>query len=261
MTRTCASVRKHLGGYADGELESVLRHRVSAHLAGCDACGEALQEIRAIGDLLRTDAVAPVDHTELAGLAAGVISRVRAEEAQSWRAMVRRATGDWHWALVGSGAVTAAVASIAIVAAIWQFVPGHGREDSLAAMLKNFERPAGTMVVIATPVGRDQMPMLMQVNGPSDAITRAIDPLTLPAGFSGPSEGELAFALANAVVRPDGRVGDLRSMSHRARAQTQAILDEMQRQGVVNVATWSSRRVSIVRVGFMTSANVTAKSL
>jgi hypothetical protein len=261
MTAACASVRKHLGSYADGELDNVQRHRLSLHLASCRACDDALQDIRIIGDLLRTEAEAPMDREELAGLAAGVISRVRAEDAQSWRAMFGRATGDWHWALVGGGAVAAAVATILFVAAIWQFVPAHNREDSLAAMLKNLQRPSGTMVVIATPVGADQVPMLMQVNGPADAITRRVDPLTLPAGFSGRSEGELAVALADAVVRPDGRVGDLRSMPYRARQHTQAILDEIQRQGAVNVATWSRRPVSIHRVGFMTSTNVTAKSL
>ena len=261
MKDACATIRERLGDYADGEMNGAARHDVACHLERCRPCSDALEDIRAIGDVLRARADAPVNSMELAGLASGVISRIRAEDAQSWRAVLGRATGDWHWALVGSGSVMATVLSVLVVALTCQLGAQGEREDSVAALLNNFSAPTGRMLVIATPVGRAQVRMLMQADGASDMISPSLDPQTLPAGFSGPSGESLALALADAVVRPDGRVRELKSMPPLARQQTEAILNEIQRQLEAPVATWSGQRVNVERLGFMTNAHVTSKAL
>jgi anti-sigma factor RsiW len=258
MTSACAPVRRRLDAYFDGELSGADRLRVAKHVAGCDACAQELNEIRALGDLLRSRAAAVPPPPQFAGLAAGVVSRTRAEASQSWMAMWHRAVEDWQWALVGAGSLCAAVFSVLTVSLICVLSQGGERADSLAALLNNLEAPAGTLFVIATPVGRDQVPMLMQVEPFGVPGT---GPDVLPAGFSGPSGGDLALALAETVVRPDGRVRDLRSMSRHERQHTEAILDDLRRLRAVPEAAWAARRVSIQRLGFVTNTRVMGKAL
>jgi hypothetical protein len=253
---SCGAIQRKLGEYADGELAGAARLRISQHLAGCTACGAALREIRDIGDLMRAE-TAVVEQPEFAGLAAGVISRVRAEEAQSWRGLLRRATGDWHWAIVGSGSVVASLVTILMVGAICQFGFSQHNDESLASLLENLRKPAGRTIVVATPIGAEDVRVLLQVDGP--AMADASTPLTLPAGFSSPTELELAFALSEALVRPDGRVGDLGSMPSPARQQTEAILSQQLRS--TPGATWSARPVRVERIGLMMTTNVFAKAL
>jgi len=212
MTIACGRVRKHLGAFVDGELGGAERLRVAHHLAACASCADEHQSIRDVGEMLRATAPSAPAWVDLTGLASGVITRMGAEDAQSWRAMFGRAIEDWHWTLVGAGSITAAFASILFVSVVCWFSPAASRDDSLAALLNNLGTPAGTLVMMATPVGRDQVPRLMQFdNGAEGPDTGAR--ATLPAGFSGPSESDLVLALSQAVVSPDGRMSDLRSMS------------------------------------------------
>jgi anti-sigma factor RsiW len=260
MTASCSSVREHLGAYVDGELRPGDRSLVAAHLADCGDCQSALQSIRDLGDLLRARSAAAPEPGDLAGLAAGVISRARAEESQSWRSLLQRGMEDWHWALIGAGSLAAAVVSVLIAAAICAFGPRPARDDSLAALLNNLQTPAGTLLMIATPVGRDQVPMLMQFDNGEPAVAYSA-PAVLPAGFAGPSGNDLAVALAQAVVGKDGRMSDLRTMSQRDRMQTEALLQEIQRLRAVPMASWSGRRVNIQKLGFFTNTQVTGKAL
>jgi hypothetical protein len=69
--------------------------------------------------------------------------------------------------------------------------------------------------MMAVRIGRDQVPMLMQFDNGDDASGGGGGPMTLPDGFSGPSEGDLVLALSAAVVSADGRMSDLRLMSRR----------------------------------------------
>ena len=112
MTPACAPIRQRLDAYFDGELNGAERLRVARHVAGCEACARELNEIRALGDLLRSRAAAVPPPPQFAGLAAGVVSRTRAEASQSWMAMWHRAVEDWQWALVGAGSLCAAVVSV-----------------------------------------------------------------------------------------------------------------------------------------------------
>jgi hypothetical protein len=260
MTSACRRVRRCLGAFADGELPGVERLRVSQHLADCTPCAEEHKAIRDLGEMLRANALAAPAWVDLNGLAGGVISRVRAEDAQSWRAMLARAVEDWHWAIVGGGSIAAAFISVLFVSVVCWFGPTPTREDSLAAMLNNLVTPSGTLLMIATPVGRDQIPMLMQFdNGMETAETAP--PSALPDGFSGPSEGDLVLALSAAVVTPDGRMSDLRLMSRPDRQRTELLLDKLEKLRAVPQTSWAGGRVSIQKLGFVTNTSVSGKAL
>jgi hypothetical protein len=256
MTRACAHYRGHLGAYADGELKSADRQVVARHLAECEPCGQALGEIREVGAVLRSRNASVPEPVELEGVMAGVISRTRAEASQSWSAVYRRATGDWHWALTGFGSLSAAIASLVIVAIVCSVNPHAERDDSLAAMLKQLEQPAtGMLFIMATPVGRDQAPMLMKVGGGRNETP--MESVVLPLGFAGPSRSDLALALTETLVRPDGRVGTLGSMSQNDRQQTEALLGEIRRRRmVIPAGGWSGQFVNVEAVAFVTNTRV-----
>ena len=126
----CRQIRSQLDEFVDGELEAATRGVVSRHLRTCDACGEQEQELRQIGAWLRASALA-APRVDLTGLSAGVISRVGAEQAQSWQAGFGRAFEDWHWPLAGIGALVSGAALILFVSDLLWFGTSPSRSDSL----------------------------------------------------------------------------------------------------------------------------------
>lgn len=151
MRPASCDVRALLGAFVDGELPGVERLRVSTHLDTCEDCTRELDEITSVGGALR-HAAAHRQAPELSGLAAGVVARVRAESAQSWRGLLDRAVQDWRWALVGAGSVAATFVSTLLVwAMVWEG-PARQRDDSLAARMRYLSTYPGVMMVVA----RDQ---------------------------------------------------------------------------------------------------------
>jgi hypothetical protein len=260
MTTSCGIIGGSLDAFVDGELTGALSLAVSRHLEDCPSCAEEVQARRDIGDSLRaTVGVGAAD--ELAGLAGGVISRVRAERAQSWRAMLERAVEDWHWALVGMGSLAAAVISVLSVSAIFSFGVLPPREDSLAALINHLGTPAGTLLLMATPVGTDQVPMLMQFDGEGAGEGEESEALVLPAGFAAPTEQDLVLALSDAIIDRDGRMSDLRLMSLSDQKRTKALLQELEHLRVGAFSGWWGARVAVHKFGLMTNENVSGKAL
>lgn len=131
----CARVLRRVGAFVDGELRGQDLLGLSRHVAACPSCADEVQTIRALGEMLRGAAAArPVPTEDLSGLADGVVSRVRAEEQQSWSARFGRALEDCHWVLVGVGSASAALVSALLVCAMLQ-VGIPDRDDSLAALV------------------------------------------------------------------------------------------------------------------------------
>ena len=133
---SCAAVRSYLNAFADGELRGDLLRGVSQHVETCDACSPAVLEIGDLGNMLRSGLMLQTEPAVLAGLADGVVSRVRAEEHESWHGIFARATEDLHWVMVGVGSVLAAFTSALIVSLVVQSGLGQ-RGDSLAALLNS----------------------------------------------------------------------------------------------------------------------------
>lgn len=134
LNGSCASMRTHLNAFADGELRGDLLRSVSHHVESCDDCSARVLEIGDLGNLLRDGVTFESEPPDLAGLADGVVSRIRAEDHESWRGVFERATDDLHWVLVGVGSVAAAFISALLVSVVVQSGVGQ-RGDSLAAML------------------------------------------------------------------------------------------------------------------------------
>lgn len=136
----CLGVRPHLESFADGELRGDLLRRVSRHVESCHECATVIDAVQSLGETLRGGATVGADLADLAGLADGVVSRIRAEEHESWRGKLDRATDDLHWVLVGAGSLTAAFLSVLLVSVVMQSSVEQ-RGDSLAAVLNTTIAP------------------------------------------------------------------------------------------------------------------------
>lgn len=222
----CDAFRQSLEPYIDGELAGAEMLRVSDHLALCRRCAAEADALSNLGTVLRDaarqDPVPPLPE----GLASGVIARVGAEAAQSWRALLARAVDGWHWAAVGAGSVAATFVMALIVGTALWFGKTPERADSLAALMANLQRSPGSLWIEARRTGIDTHTVMMLVDSgvrnSAGQDVRAV-PATLRLGDE--TETELALELMGVINRGGrlsasdrryaeallGKISDLRS--------------------------------------------------
>lgn len=200
---SCTSVRTHLNAFADGELRGDVLRSVSQHVEVCEDCSARMLEIGELGNLLREGVTFQTEPPDLAGLADGVVSRIRAEDHESWRGLFERATDDLHWVMVGVGSVAAAFTSALIVSVVVQSGVGQ-RGDSLAAMLN-------TLAAAPLEVGHS-------AGMPGDLAALGIDDVQLTS---------------LAEVNDDGHVSHLKLLSNLDERDAAILLTELRRMRFV----------------------------
>lgn len=146
----CVAVQPHLEAFADGELRGDALRRVSQHIEVCEHCSAWVDGVQGLGESLRGVVPADPDPTVLAGLADGVVSRIRAEEHESWRGMFQRATDDFHWVVVGAGSIGAAFLTALSVSVVMNSSVEQ-RADSLASVLNTAASPPQLRAVTIMP--------------------------------------------------------------------------------------------------------------
>jgi hypothetical protein len=254
----CA-VQTDLAAFVDGELRGHAVLRVLGHLEHCARCADEVAALRALGEAIRggdfTDA-APAD---LDGLAGTVISRTRAEAAESWSGVFRRAQEDLHWVVVGAGAVAATFVSTLLLSAILAFGPKPDRQDSISAYYTNSRSPAGPLYLLATPLGHDQEPVLVPVD---EGVAHAPGDLLAFANWQADrsrAEAALVNALQDAVT-DGGLTVALETMNPERRRYTESLLEEISR---LRTAGPLPRGVALAvhEVRLIASASVTVKGL
>jgi hypothetical protein len=256
MTATdCRNVLKQLGSFVDGELAGGERLAVTRHLGECRPCELEAEALRGLGLALRAGAPT-VDASELRGLAAGVVSRVVAELAQSWRVRFLRAFEDWHWVMIGTGSVIGTTACTLLVASVLLFGPKTERPDSLAGRLNSSDMSAGTLFVVATPVGDNKSSMLMQFEG-AGGPTSGASPADVPSAMGIADEPAMASAFADMVTH-GGKLIELSAMSAQERLRAEALLDNILRLHQPSSATGA---VTVHGLWLVANASVSAKAL
>jgi hypothetical protein len=119
---TCAATRRRLHAYHDEELSVPDQIAVSAHLEWCDPCAASFADLRAIRAVLR--AAAPgrsVNSPEMPDLHGSVVSRLRAEDTQSFGAQLRAMFEDMHFVYAGVGAAAATAVCVIIMLTMMRF--------------------------------------------------------------------------------------------------------------------------------------------
>ncbi len=179
MARACRQVRRQLSAFHDGELPVGEQIALQAHLRECPACAAEAREMEDLGACLRAGAAAGVSSDEWQGLASTVVSRMKAEDAQSLSGVTGRVFEDMHFVWAALGATGATVACLALIFTIFYFG-------------------------ISSPAGSNMNPMVMnpRIDLPSAASN---DAFPAPAVLS---EEDLALAL-DAVVTREGRISRL----------------------------------------------------
>jgi len=198
----CAAVRRQLMDFHDRELPVQEQIAVEAHLEGCPDCAAEVARLRTMGDVLRDGAAAwqPAPD-DLAGIRAGVISRMRAEYEESWRGRFERTFEDMHLVWIGLSSAVATVLCVALALACIEFASPE-RDDSLAGIIAAMQSSNASFT---------------RETGGDDEVGWAME--------SSMSEDEAVLALMTVVTR-DGRLVDLRLVNDgRDRQQIEGLLN------------------------------------
>jgi hypothetical protein len=138
----CEHAQELLDGLIDGELSMADQLAVESHLRWCRTCALRVEDMRLIGASLRNGSAAQYATAEpaLSAINEGVLMRVRAEEAESWRARVRDTFSDMRLFWPAIGATVAVVFCITASASVLQATSVR-RSESLASVITTLANP------------------------------------------------------------------------------------------------------------------------
>ena len=235
----CASVNRVLEAYHDGELPVEEQIVVETHLSECYLCASEAKSLRMVRDALRASAEVPVEtpvltsrqrrvaaaqagasdpkvmslDAQLASMSSAVISRVKAERAQSLPSRIARLFEDLHLVWAALAATTATATAAAIVAGVLYFAPKE-RSDSLA----------GVLSALAAP-GSDRNPMVLdnRIALPRFEAEPIIENMPLT------TEGTDVMLAVSGVITQDGRLAfpSLVSSSPYTRDEDRRVMDQV----------------------------------
>jgi hypothetical protein len=245
MLLSCAAVRRRLPAFYDRELPIKELIAVETHVGGCPPCGRELRDLQMIGSALRFEA-APAPADDWTGLQPGVISRMRAEQNESWAARVARMFDDLHLVWIGMASTTASFVCAATVLSMVHFAPHARREDSLAAMIAVAAAPYGSDVNPFRFDNRIQVPTVPD----SGYVYEALE------NRASRADGQVAFA---ASVSREGRVSGLEVLGHASDLQKMDDLLLGLRRGRLEPAQFEGAPVAANLVWLIANTTVRGK--
>jgi hypothetical protein len=206
---TCAATRRRLHQYHDDELAVGDQIAVSAHLAWCDACGDALGELRVLRSTLRMAAGGrlQLSNEEEERFERAVVSRAGAERRPSLLVRLREAFDDRHLVYACGGASVAAVVCVLVTLAMMR-VAVSTEPDSLAAMFNVLAKP-GTDVQLVPDDPYQALALLGSNQNPVALDSSVQMPRPLDEGFSTDLQDGDGVIMLAAVVTREGRVANL----------------------------------------------------
>ena len=141
-TLSCASTRRRLQAFHDGELAIGDQVAVSAHVDWCPRCARALADVREVGSALQ--ALLPgrlaLSQDDAAVFTGTVVNRLKAEDAASVFSRMRVMFEDMRLGYAGLGAMAATIVCVVIALGAIAFAPPE-RPDSLRAMMTVISQP------------------------------------------------------------------------------------------------------------------------
>lgn len=157
ITADCDLIREEIDAFVDGELRGVELRHVTEHLDACRACADEAEIRRHLGRVIRDTVAGEYRHPIPAGLAAGVVARVRAESYFSWRSGLGRAVEDWHWVIVGGGAVTSTFLAMLVCSVMLVFSTATPNAASLSSLGFSLSASPGSLYAEVSQKGGDVM--------------------------------------------------------------------------------------------------------
>jgi hypothetical protein len=219
-TRTCGVVRRQLSAYHDGELGIDEQVALEGHIRQCARCRAEAQQLASLSAMIRVGAPAVArPGYDLDAFASNVVSRMKAETAESISGQTRALFDDLHLVWAALGATGATVACLAIVFTLFYFAT-DARPDSLGA----------TIAIMASPSGSNENPMALN-DSRVQQLPSAVD-AAFPEAVT--NDEDAVFALA-AVVTREGKLKNINllhgsdgagpAMTARERREVEALLD------------------------------------
>jgi hypothetical protein len=242
---TCAAVRRRLQSFYDRELPVRDQIAVEAHVHDCFRCAGALRDFQVVGEALRLGA-APAPSDDWTGLRSAVVSRMRAEEHESWMARAKRAFDDMHLVWIGLASTSATFICAATVLSMLHFASPE-RADSLAAMITIMGAPTGSDLNPARLDGRIRVPSVPENGVVYATLERSVssDDRVLPL---------------SAVVTREGRVSGLELLGADHQVQDVTDLIDALSRGRLEPAQSDGAPVAVNLVWLVAHTTVKGKS-
>jgi hypothetical protein len=253
ITADCDVIREELDAFVDGELRGGDLRRVADHLDGCRPCTDEVEERRRLGGMIRESVSGSYHHPIPTGLAAGVVARTRAESYFSWRAGLGRATDDWHWVIVGGGAVTSTFMAMLFCSALLLFGTATPNAASLSTLGYNMTVSSGALYAEVSQEGGSKMLVQLDMGQGTDASLPSVVRHT-------DEEGLLVELLGQALVR-GGAFVQLASMPEAERRYTEMLLANLARVRSAEPVVGPLDQLTVYRLHLVTNTDVTAKGL
>lgn len=261
MKWTCSAVRRRLPEYHDGELTIDQRVAIQSHLSACPACAAEGQQLHMVTTVLRAAAVErayAVDSHDLDGLACGIVSRLRAEQEESFAYTVRRMFEDLHLVWAALSATAATCACLALTVGIFYF--SRPVDDSLGNLLDALSN-LGSLEV-ARLAQSDSNPMQVDDRVDPQIVLPRQDPERIAAVPELTSDEEI---MVDATIDTKGRVASLQLMNvdgptaQRADWKTVGEVLDSVAQARFEPARLRGERVAVKMFWYVTHTTVRAK--
>jgi hypothetical protein len=253
ITADCDLIREELDAFVDGELRGAEIRRVTEHLDACRSCADEVEVRRQLGVLIRDAVAAEYQQPMPAGLAAGVVARTRAESYFSWRAGLGRAVEDWHWIIVGGGAVTSTFIAMMLCGLMLLFATASPNAASLSSLGYSMSTSPGSLYAEVSQRGGGVV--LVQVDTGEDVLG------PLPAILSGADQERLLVdALGQTLGGGKGPV-ELATMSDADRRYAEWLLDNISRVLREDPILNPVSPMIVHRLHLVANTDVTAKGL
>jgi hypothetical protein len=249
ITADCDLIREELDAFVDGELRGMELRRVAEHLDACRQCADEVEARRQLGGLIRETVAAGYGQPVPAGLAAGVVARTRAESYFSWRAEFSRAVEDWHWAIVGGGAVTSTFLVMVLCVFVLFFGTATPNAASLSSLGNNLRSSPGSLYAEVSQRGGGVI--VVQLDTGEESLR------PLPAGLRRADQQRLLVdalgqTLGHAPVEPS-------SMPEAERRYAEWLLDSIARVMREEPSLSPVSPLTVYRLHLVANADVTAK--
>jgi anti-sigma factor RsiW len=141
-TLSCASTRRRLHAFHDGELSIGEQIAVSAHVEWCPRCARALEDVREIGGALQAvlSGRLTLSQEDAAVFTGTVVNRLKAEDDASLFARMRVMFEDMRLGYAGLGSMAATMVCVMVALGVIAAAPAE-RPDSLRAMISAISTP------------------------------------------------------------------------------------------------------------------------
>lgn len=120
--RNCENIRESIGRWLDGELDAAESESITAHLASCDECRKARQQLESIQHILEATLLAEAQQIEFLPFWRGV--QLRIGHKTSWYEQALERARETFTLSRAAWLVPASIAALLAILSLESYIPG-----------------------------------------------------------------------------------------------------------------------------------------